>query len=122
VQPLQTPFVQVPVVQVWQARPPLPQEALLSPATQAPPAQQPTGQLTPSHTQAPSRQRCPEAHAGPAPHRQAPPAQAFAVSGLQVVQAPPGAPQWLSARGRQKPPAQQPSGQDEASQAPGVSV
>ena len=94
----------------------------MSPATQAPPAQQPPGQLTPSHTQAPSRQRCPAPHAGPPPHTHAPAAeQVLAVSGSHATQVPPGAPQWPNARGRQKPPAQQPSGQDEASQAPDVS-
>ena len=123
VQPLQMPFVQVPGVQFWQARPPLPQVALLSPATQAPPAQQPPGQLTPSHTHAPPRQRWPALHAGPAPHTHAPPAeQASAARGSHTAQAPPGAPHWASARCRQKPPAQQPPGQEEASHAPGVSV
>ena len=122
-QPLQTPFVQVPGVQFWQARPPLPHEALVSPATQAPPAQQPPGQLTPSHTHAPSRQRWPALHAAPAPHTHAPAAeQASAARGSHAAQAPPGAPQWVSARCRQKPPAQQPPGQEEAPQAPGVSV
>jgi hypothetical protein len=123
VQLLHTPFVHVPVAQVWQARPPRPHEALLSPATQAPAAQQPLGQLTPSHTQAPPRQRRPGPHAGPDPHAHVPAAeQASAASGSQTAHAAPAAPHWLSARDRQKPAAQQPSGQDEASQAPGVSI
>jgi hypothetical protein len=65
---LQTPFAQPPAVQFWQARPPLPQAALVLPGWQALAEQQPFGQDVPSQTQAPARQCMPAPHGPPLPH------------------------------------------------------
>lgn len=120
---LQMPLAQPPVWQTWQARPPVPHASVVSPAAQAPPTQQPLGQLVPSQTHAPSRQRWPAEQAGPAPHAQAPVAeQASATSGAQAVQAAPAVPQVAIVGALQKPPAQQPVGHELASHAPGASV
>jgi hypothetical protein len=114
---LHTPWLQPPPAQVWQASPPAPQAASLSPGWQALSAQQPFGQLVPSQTQAPPRQRCPLAQGAPLPQAQLPAAeQLSALAGSQLAQAPPGLPQLSRVRALHVPLSQQPSGQDVASQ------
>jgi hypothetical protein len=72
-QPLHVPLLQLcPVGQTSQVPPPVPQDDGLSPARQLPAEQQPCGQDVPSQTQVLARQRCPGAHAAPAPHWQLP--------------------------------------------------
>ena len=114
---LQTPLMQPPVGQDWQPSPLVPQAASLLPGMHTPPAQQPDAHETPSQTQAPPRQCRPVPQGAPVPHRQLPSAeQASAAMASQVTQAAPLTPQVARARGRQTPPAQQPSGQEVASQ------
>jgi hypothetical protein len=79
---------------------------------QAPPAQQPPGQETSSHTQAPPWQRRPSAHGAPFPHWQAPPDEhRSAAVGSHATQATAPTPQaetdgvWQVAP-EQQPPAQ----------------
>ena len=115
---LHTPLLQPPPAQVWQASPPAPQAASVSPAWHRPPAQQPWGQLMPSQTQAPPRQRCPLAQVAPVPQAQLPAAeQPSALAGSQLTQAAPDLPQASRARALHAPPAQQPSGHEVALQA-----
>src|SRR6185503_13816874 len=90
---------------------------------QAPFMQHPVGHDVPLHTQAPLTQALPLGQEAPPPQVQAPAAeQVSAAIGLHAVHAPPAVPQLASARGRQKPPAQQPSGQLLASQVPPLSI
>jgi hypothetical protein len=111
-QPLHTPPKQVCTPQSWQEAPPLPQAELEAPAAQVDPAQQPLGQDVPSQTQAPARQRCPAAHAGPVPQAQAPLARHWSAVIPHAAQAPPPLPQAASDGVRQAPAAQQPFGQE----------
>jgi hypothetical protein len=69
------------------------QVAQLTPAKQIAPKQQPFAQVVALQTQAPPMHACPGAHAGFAPHVQAPFVQPFASEGLQAVHAPPLLPQ-----------------------------
>ena len=67
--------------------------------------------------QSPDAQRWPPAHAGPAPHSQAPVGpQRLALLVSQAMQAPPPIPQVVKAGVSQRPPWQQPAGQEAASQ------
>src|SRR4051812_11266220 len=81
------------------------------------PAQQPFAQEVPSQTQAPPTQRWPRLHAGPDPQTQLPPASQPSAVTPQAAQAEPAAPHDPRPRGMQAPPAQQPLGQELASQA-----
>jgi hypothetical protein len=115
---LQPPWLQPPPAQVWQASPPAPQAASVSPGWQVLPAQQPPGQLVPSQTQAPPTQRCPLAQGAPAPQAQLPAAeQLSARTGSQGTQATPALPQASRVGALHAPAAQQPSAHDAASQA-----
>ena len=115
---LHPPWLQPPPAQVWQASPPAPQAASVLPAWQVLPAQQPLGQLVPSQTQAPPRQRCPLAHGAPVPQAQLPAAeQPSARTGSQATQATPALPQASRAGVWHAPAAQQPLAHDAASQA-----
>lgn len=115
---LHPPWLQPPPAQVWQDKPPAPQAASLSPAWQVSPAQQPLGQLVPSQTQAPPRQRCPLAQGAPFPQAQLPAAeQLSARAGSQTTQASPALPQASRAGVLHTPAAQQPLAHDAASQA-----
>ncbi len=77
--------------QVMHAAPLVLHEAAVGGATQALPLQHPEGQLDGSQTHVPLKQRWPDAQAGPAPHRQAPPAQA-SVTPEHTAHAPPPPP------------------------------
>jgi hypothetical protein len=84
---------------------------------QVDPAQQPVGHDVASQTQLPPRQRWPAPQDGPAPQAHEPAAvQWSAVAALQVVQAPPPAPQRASVAETQLVPSQQPVGHEVASQ------
>ena len=84
---------------------------------QVDPAQHPLGHEVASQTQLPPRQRWPAPQAEPAPQAHEPAAvQLSAVEGLQVVQAPPPAPQRASVAETQVVPSQQPFGQEVGSQ------
>lgn len=61
-------------------------------STQVLPEQQPVEQLAAVHVQVPLVQTCPAAHAAPAPHRHAPPVQAF-VFPVHAAHAAPPVPQ-----------------------------
>ena len=87
------------------------------PARQLVPAQQPCGQEVRSQTQAPATQRCPAPHGGPDPHWQVPVVvQRSELLTAQAKHVPPFTPQVVIEAGRQTPAAQQPAGQDRASQ------
>jgi hypothetical protein len=86
--------VQVFAPQGLQAVPPVPQAELLVPARQPEGEQQPFGQETLSHAQAPATQRRPAVHAMPLPHWQFPRLeQPSAVRLLHATQVPPPVPQ-----------------------------
>jgi hypothetical protein len=118
----QTPDVEqtslLPLGQVRQARPPVPQVGT-DRGWQVVPEQQPLGHEKASQTHAPPAQRWPVAQAGPAPHAQAPAGvQLSAIAGSQGWQAAPDAPHRASAiADTQVEPSQQPLGHDVASQA-----
>jgi hypothetical protein len=100
-----------------QAAPPVPHLPLVVPARQLRPSQQPVGHETASQTQAPPAQRLPSGQASVAPQAQTPAAeQASARVGSQATQVPPSVPHAASAPGLHAPFAQQPPGQDWASQ------
>jgi hypothetical protein len=83
-----------------QAMPPVPQAALLVPATHIVPEQQPPGHDTLSQTQLPPTQRLPAPQAGVLPHWQLPMAEhPSAVKLSQATQVPPASPQVATARG-----------------------
>jgi hypothetical protein len=114
----QTPFEQAPEEQVWQARPPAPQAAVLLPGMQVVPAQQPPAHEAPSQTQAPATQCSPLPQGAPLPHWQVPAAEQPSVAmASHAVQLAPGAPQLARLRGLHVPLSQQPSGHEAASQA-----
>ncbi len=100
--------------QVRHVEPPVPQ-APIDGVVQVAPLQQPLGQLVPLQAppvQMPLEHVWPMPHAGPAPQRQVPLlAQVFALTGLQVAQVSPPAPQVLRLRAWQTLPTQQPLGQ-----------
>jgi len=82
------------------------------------PLQQPSGQPVPSHTQFPSTQWRPSAHASFVPHMQAPSAaQLLAVTELHATHAAPFVPHVVNERTRQVFPSQQPDGQPTSSHA-----
>jgi hypothetical protein len=113
--PEQHPAAQLVGVQPPQA--PFTQVFCWLPAWQAVPEQHPA-QVTPSHTQVPATQCCPDAHAALEPQRQAPaPEQPSAVSELHATQAPPLAPQAPNDRGVHVVPEQHPAAQEVAVQA-----
>ena len=92
------------------------------PGWQAPAAQHPLGQLTPSQTQTSPRHRCPASQAGPLPQVQAPaPEQPLARASSHMMQEAPPEPQLASAGWRQNPPPQHPVGQVAGLQVPGAS-
>jgi hypothetical protein len=115
-QPLQRPPVQVwPAGQVWQAPPPPPQEATVTPARQAPCAQQPVGHDVPSQTQVLAMQRWPSAQAPALPQRQPPADEQLSERASQATQVEPALPQVVVERVEQVVPLQQPLGHDVAS-------
>jgi len=90
---------------------------IVSPATQAPAAQQPDGHEVPSQTQVLATQRWPSAHAPAAlPHRHVPVAEQLSERASQATQVEPALPHADSDRVEQVVPAQQPLGHDVASQ------
>jgi hypothetical protein len=117
VQPEQAPAVQVsPAGHAAHALPALPQAPALFPGWQLLPAQQPDPHEMASHTHAPFRHCCPEAHDAPVPQVHSPAVEHPSdVSGAQVPQVPPGGAHVFSESGVQMVPLQQPLGQDVAS-------
>jgi hypothetical protein len=94
-----------------QVTPAAPQFARVRPV-QVAPVQQPPGQDTSSHTQAPARQRWPAAQAELPPHWQVPPGeQPSAWAGSQAWHTAPLVPHAESARTLQVEPEQHPPGQ-----------
>lgn len=96
--PLHTPAEHWPPAQLWHCAPPAPQLPDAVPDRQVPSAAQQPAQLVVSQTQLPPpsavpAHRWPAAHAGPAPHRHAPFAHAFAAVALQATHALPAVPQ-----------------------------
>ena len=84
---------------------------------QASPSQQPVEQDVVSHTQAPARHRCPWAHPGPEPHRQAPSTEQLSANlGSQAAHADPPEAQVSKESVWQVGPEQQPPGHETASQ------
>jgi hypothetical protein len=97
--------------QAEQAPPPPPHWLLDVAVTHVEPLQHPVGHDDESQTHAPDTQRCPDAHAGPAPQRQLPPLHESAVA-EQLTQAAPDAPHRAVEGGEtQVVPLQQPEGQ-----------
>ena len=88
---------------------------------QVAPSQHPPGHDVSSQMQRPAAQVCPGAHGAPAPHMQAPaPEQALAIFGSHVVHNAPANPQAVRLRGWHTPPAQHPSGHEDASHVRGT--
>lgn len=96
--------------------PPVPHAALVSPARQLVPEQQPPGHDVPLQTQAPWTQACPASQAGPEPHAHVPLLAQLSAVAPQVLQEPPAVPQLVSVCASHTPLRQQPSGQDVALQ------
>jgi hypothetical protein len=121
---LHTPrLLQPPVAQVWHASPPAPQATSVLPGRHRLPSQHPAAQLVPSQTQAPPTQRWPAWHASPAPQAQAPPAEQPLLDEVSHdTHAIPPLPHDPRDRVVQVAPAQQPSGQEVAVQAPAPST
>jgi hypothetical protein len=91
--------------------------AITDGTVQTSPAQQPVGQDLAVQAQTPFLHSCPCAQLGPLPHAHAPATQESLVDGSQVAQAPPAVPQVITDGALQLPLAQQPFGQELASQA-----
>ncbi|MDP3238004.1 MAG: hypothetical protein Q8N26_34755 [Myxococcales bacterium] len=98
------PHLQAPEVhrsalapQLVQAAPEAPHWVAVVLVTQLAPLQQPEGHDVASQTHRPPRHRWPAPHAGPLPHRQAPPAQVSAEALEQATQAAPPEPHALTA-------------------------
>jgi hypothetical protein len=111
-QPLQALSpVQVPG-QTWQASPPEPQVAAVSPVAQVLlVVQHPFGQLAGLQTHAPATHCCPTPHAALEPHLHAPFAQLSDRNGSQALQVEPAAPHSAVVGEVQARPSQHPSGQ-----------
>jgi hypothetical protein len=112
-----TPAVQPPPPHCTHPLPPEPQYMVDVPARQVVPSQQPFGQLTPSHTQAPATQCCIAPQGPPVvPHTQVPPAVQVSALTPQAAHAMPGAPQADADGVTQAPLEQQPAGHEVESQ------
>ncbi len=102
-------------LQPSQLAPPLPQAAVVFPARQVDPEQQPEQELG-SQTQLPPVHFCPAPQLAELPQRHEPLAQLSAVEGSHAVQAAPDTPQCEEVPATQVVPEQQPFTQEDASQ------
>jgi hypothetical protein len=118
VHPVHAPDAQLsPFGHVWHWLPPLPQAPSVLPVWQRPLAQHPVGQVVPSQTQAPLRQRWPATHAPFVPHMQTPAMEHESASSAgHAAHIVPGVAQAASERSVQPSGPQQPFGHDAASQ------
>ena len=107
VQLAHVPALQAPVAQAEHAVPPVPHAEADVPGMQLVPAQHPAHDV-PSQTHAPAAQCCPLAHAGPLPHRHAPPVHESVTCGSHTMHAAPAGPHALVAAARHVLPLQQP--------------
>jgi hypothetical protein len=115
-QPLQCPPVQVwPAGHDWQAPPPPPHDDAVTPARQAPSAQQPVAHDVLSQTQVLATQRWPGEQASPLPQRQLPDDEQLSERASHATQVEPALPQVVVERVWQVAPVQQPLGHDVAS-------
>jgi hypothetical protein len=115
-QVVHTPWLQSPGRQLWHDAPPVPHWSAVPPGRQVVPEQQPAHDEA-SQRQAPPEQRCPSPQTGPEPHWQVPAAeQESALAASQAWQLAPPVPQAAAVAVLQDAPAQQPVGQEAASQ------
>lgn len=103
-------------VQLTQAPPPAPHSPSEFPGEQVPSWAQQPEHAAAVHWQLPLTHSCPALQAGPAPHRQLPLRQAFAVIGLHALQLAPPLPQLVVVGDRHIPWLQHPLGQEAPSQ------